>query len=87
MLVTADPTKTEFEFVEPVGVRVCITSQSTVQQRMQLGVSHTVLCQDYQERFILEPEGHYYDGRPYGLPSGPTLRVLDSWMGRRTEDL
>lgn len=76
VVVTAKPTKAVFELAEPVEVRVSITNRSTKQQSMQLGVSHTVLCQDYQGRLVLEPEGHYYDKSPYGLPKGSVLRTL-----------
>lgn len=76
VVVTAKPTKTVFKLAEPVKVRVTITNQSAKKQSIQLGVSHAVLCQDYQQRLVLEPDGHYYDKSPYGLPKGSVLRIL-----------
>ncbi len=74
--VVAKPTKREFQHGEPIRVDVTITNHSGAPQHLQLGASHTSLCQDYLGKLVLEPSDHYSSARPYGLPAGPVLRTL-----------
>jgi hypothetical protein len=75
--VVAKPAKKEFGHDEPISVFVSITNQSDSKQNIHLGSSHTVLCQDYDEKLLLESEGHYYDRSPYGLPEASVIRTLE----------
>jgi len=59
LVVTARSRKAEYAPDTPIEVSVVITNRSTTDQTLRLGSSYTALCQDYQRKYVLEPDGHY----------------------------
>lgn len=78
MPVVITPTKTTCQFDEPIELAVTITNQSDQDRYVHLGSSHAVLCQDYQQKLTLEPDGHYYNKTPYGLAKVETRRMIQA---------
>lgn len=76
VVVKTQPSKAFFKLAEPVATHVSITNRSTENQDIHLGSAWTRLYQDYEERLVLEPEGHCDDESPYGLPKVQGLRTL-----------
>jgi len=67
VVVSVKPTQAAYGYDQPVTVLVSIENRSQVPQTLALGNCFTSLCQDYQQKKVLEPVDLYALPHPYGL--------------------